>query len=108
MPIAARCLSTADFIADHTQAEPSAPISKITFRRDARQTACNKKRSQRKAGTGRRQWGHGAPSAAIQADQADFSSTYRALRLRFKVKGRSSKARENPTGSNWVRSAKQT
>ena len=32
--------------------------------------------------------GHGAPSAAIQADQADFSSTYRALRLRFKVKGR--------------------
>ena len=48
-----------DFIADHTPAEPSAPIGKITFRRDERETACNKKRSQRKAGTGRRQWGHG-------------------------------------------------
>jgi len=43
--------------------------------------------------------GHGAPSVAIQADQADFISTYRSLRLRFKVKGRPSKARENPTGS---------
>ena len=99
MPIAARCLSTADFIADHTQAEPSAPISKITFRRDARQTACNKKGPSAKLGPDGDSGGHGAPSVAIQADQADFISTYRSLRLRFKVKGRLSKVRENPTGS---------
>jgi len=44
MPIVARFLSTADFIANHTPAEPSAPIGKITFRRERdRQLAIKKK-----------------------------------------------------------------
>jgi len=57
-----------DFIADHTPAEPSAPIGKITFRRDARETARNKRSPSAKLGPDGDSGGHGAPSAAIQAD----------------------------------------
>ena len=85
MPITARSLSTADFIANHTPAEPSAPIGKITFRRDARQMACYKKGPSAKLGPDGDSGGHGAPSVAIQTDQTNFIGTYRALRLRFKV-----------------------
>jgi hypothetical protein len=106
MPIVARFLSTADFIANHTPAEPSAPIGKITFRRERDRQLAIKKGPSAKLGPDGDSGGHGAPSVAIQADQADFISTYRSLRLRFKVKGRRSKVRKNPTGPNWVRSAK--
>jgi hypothetical protein len=51
--------------------------------------------------------GAGAIKIALQrTDVADVAGRRNvrqgALRLRFKIKGRSSKARKNPTGSNWA------
>ena len=88
MPIVARFLSTADFIANHTPAEPSAPIGKITFRRERDRQLAIKKGPSAKLGPDGDSGGHGAPSVAIQTDQTNFIGTYRALRLRFKVKER--------------------
>ena len=86
MPIAARCLSTADFIADRTPAERADWQDQLS--RDARQMACYKKGPSAKLGPDGDSGGHGAPFVAIQTDQTNFIGTYRALRLRFKVKER--------------------
>jgi len=77
MPIAARCLSTADFIADRTPAERADWQDQLS--RDARQMACYKKGPSAKLGPDGDSGGHGGRRLSRSKQIRQISSVRIAL-----------------------------